>query len=377
MNEPQTACDYVFTGPANVAGRYMRMFWHPVYESAKLAKGQAMPLKVLGEQFTLYRDHSGKANVIGFRCPHRGTQMSTGWVEEDGIRCFFHGWKFAGDGACLEQPAEPKPFCHKVRIPSYPTEEQLGLIFVYLGTAPAPPLPRWPEFENEKQSATSIAQIPCNYFQSAENILDDVHVGFAHRATRELGGSVRGATPPRVSAKETSFGLDVEFSAPDNTEHNLFLMPNMCYVPYTLEHTLGARKDSYRMHTLFWYVPIDDTNHYHVQVSFGPPFITRFMREYARTTTHRVADDIDAVLSGNSNMHQQAPGPGSRTSDLIRVQDGVTIVGQGAIADRTRERLGASDAGVILLRKIWTRELRLLSGEKPLTTFARPAALPD
>jgi 5,5'-dehydrodivanillate O-demethylase len=350
------ACDYVFTGPETAGGKYMRRFWHPVYESAKLASGHAIPLKVLGEQFTLYRGHSGKVSVMGFRCPHRGTQMSTGWVEGDSIRCFFHGWKFSSNGACVEQPAEPKPFCN-------------------LGPAPAPPLQNWPEFDNPN-TAVSIAELPCNYFQSAENILDDVHVGFAHKATPELGGSLRGTAPPRVSAKETAFGLDVQFSTAENTEHNLFIMPNICYVPYTLQYKLSSRLDSYRMHALFWYVPIDDLNHYHVQITSGPSFITHFMRQDVRGQSS-VADDIHAVLAGKSNQHQEIPPPGSRKSNIVRLQDGVTIVGQGAVADRSQEQLGASDAGVILLRKIWNRELRRLTvGELP-TSFMRPETLPD
>ena len=50
----------------------------------------------------------------------------------------------------------------------------------------------------------------------------------------------------------------------------------------------------------------------------------------------------------------------------------MAIVGQGKIVDRSRERLGTSDAGVILLRKIWSRELSLLSGGDKLTDFDTP-----
>jgi 5,5'-dehydrodivanillate O-demethylase len=58
---------------------------------------------------------------VDFRCAHRGTQLIVGWVEGDEIRCRYHGWKFGPDGRCTEQPGEPKPFCEKIRIKSYPT----------------------------------------------------------------------------------------------------------------------------------------------------------------------------------------------------------------------------------------------------------------
>ena len=134
--------DFVHTGPGTLAGRYMRKFWQPVYVSERLKAGQTAPIKIMNDEFTLYRGASGSPYVVGFRCAHRGTQLSIGWVEGDYIRCFYHGWKYDGTGQCVEQPAENESFASKVRIRSYPTEEYLGLIFAYLGEGMAPPFPR-------------------------------------------------------------------------------------------------------------------------------------------------------------------------------------------------------------------------------------------
>jgi 5,5'-dehydrodivanillate O-demethylase len=366
---------YVHTGAGEIAGRYLRRFWHPVYESAQLPAGVAVPIRVMGEDFTLYRGESGRPQIVGFRCPHRGTQLSSGWVEGDQLRCFFHGWKFDRDGSCVEQPAEPKPFCRKVRIESYPTQEQLGLVFAYFGELPAPALPTWPEFETEHR-VVSMAVLPCNYFQSAENIVDDVHVGFAHRSIPEIGQSPRGLGPPLVDAVETSYGLRIAYTNPHSVEHNHFIMPNMCYLNYALERP-NPSKDHTRpsMRTLFWYVPIDDFSHQHVLVSTGPALIMKRMKEEF-DTPHSVAGDIHAVLSGKADCHRHETASRSRRPDLIRIQDGVAIVGQGSIADRSRDHLGASDAGVVALRKIWARELRRLTRNEALTPYSRPQALP-
>ena len=63
--------DFYYTGPDTLAGRYMRKFWHPVYRAQDLKPGWAKPIKILGEQFTLYRGDGGTPHVVDFRCPHR------------------------------------------------------------------------------------------------------------------------------------------------------------------------------------------------------------------------------------------------------------------------------------------------------------------
>jgi 5,5'-dehydrodivanillate O-demethylase len=373
-NSPTRRFRFVYTGPGTTAGRYLRNFWQPVYESDRLAPGCAVPIRLMGEDFTLYRGASGTTHMLDFRCPHRQTQLSTGWVEGDDIRCFFHGWRFNAAGQCVEQPAEPKPFCRKVTIRNYPTQEQLGLIFCYLGKLPAPGLPQWPEFA-AAPSVASMAAISCNYFQSAENIVDDAHVGFAHRAAPEIGSSARGLDPPRVAVAETSYGLSIGYTNRWGTEYNHFIMPNMCYLSYVLSHPQpGSVRERMKMRTLFWYVPIDDHNHLHVMVTCGNPLILRRMKE-ENQALQSVADNIACILAGKADFHK-AIGPEGRKPHLIRIQDGVTIVGQGSIADRSQEHLGASDAAVVSLRKIWSRELRLLDAGKPLTPYARPDTLP-
>ena len=135
--------DFYYTGPGTLAGQYMRNFWQPVFRAEDLKPGWAKPIKIMGEQFTLYRGDEGKPHVVDFRCPHRQTQLSVGWVEGDCIRCRFHGWKFDSSGQCIEQPAEKESFAEKIRIRSCPTQEYLKLIFVYFGEGEPPPLPRY------------------------------------------------------------------------------------------------------------------------------------------------------------------------------------------------------------------------------------------
>src|SRR5437867_902370 len=195
--------DFAHTGPDTLAGRYLRRFWQPVYRSDDLASGTAVPIKIMNEEFTLYRGQSGAAHIMGFRCVHRGTQLSSGWIEGDDLRCRYHGWRYDSTGQCVEQPGEPHPFCERARIRSYPVEEYLGLIFGYFGEGDAPPLPRYPEFEQEGLLLdVSLHPRMCNYFNNLENSCDEVHVSFAHH--RSLGQPY---TIPEVSGEETSSGI--------------------------------------------------------------------------------------------------------------------------------------------------------------------------
>ena len=47
------------------------------------------------------------------------------------------------------------------------------------------------------------------------------------------------------------------------------------------------------------------------------------------------------------------------------------MMGQGAIVDRSQERLGKSDAGIILLRKIFWREMEAMREGRPTKQWAR------
>ena len=53
------------------------------------------------------------------------------------------------------------------------------------------------------------------------------------------------------------------------------------------------------------------------------------------------------------------------------IEDYVTLVGQGAIADRAHEQLGRTDQWLVLKRHLWQRELKALAERRPLFDVAR------
>src|ERR1051325_7599467 len=79
------------TGPRTIAGRYLRSFWQPVFHADALQAGRPRLVRVMSEDFVLYRGEDGPARLVQSRCPHRGMLLTAGTVEGDSIRCFYHG----------------------------------------------------------------------------------------------------------------------------------------------------------------------------------------------------------------------------------------------------------------------------------------------
>jgi 5,5'-dehydrodivanillate O-demethylase oxygenase subunit len=359
---------YAYTGPGTLGGRYLRRFWQPVAVVETLAPGRTRPIRVMGEDYTLYRGEDGTPHVVAYRCAHRGTQLSTGWVEGDCIRCFYHGWKYDGSGQCVEMPAEDPSFPPKVRIPGYPTAEYLGLVFAYFGEEPAPPLPRYPEFEEEGVLDVSTYDRACNFFNALENSHDPVHLAFVHRDSAFTTSGLAGV--PRVWAEESDWGVTVHAQRPGGQMRtNQFCMPNIIRRTSPPDDPAETRWQE----AIAWRVPIDDTAYR----SFNADLVhltgvdaDRY-REKLRARRERpssggtVPETAMRVLRGEVRIQDLTDYP-----SIVNLQDTVSQVGQGIIPDRRQERLGRSDVAIILIRKIWTRELRALAAGQPLKVWA-------
>ena len=200
----------------------------------------------------------GVAQLLAPRCPHRGTQLSAGWVEDDTLRCLYHGWRFERSGQCVEQPAEDAAFTAKVKIASYPTREHLGLVFAYLGEGEPPPFPHIPAFVGEGRVEASVEYFPCNFFQCWENSFDEYHVHFTHRTG---GMHPRYPQLPKMTFTETDYGILRRAETADGKVRlSPFLMPNVLRTvvpsPNAMQGHGPSERDSYLMK-----VPVDDDNH--------------------------------------------------------------------------------------------------------------------
>src|SRR5215212_1112027 len=78
--------------PGTLMGRLLRSFWQPVAAAADVRPGQALAVRIFSEDFTLYRGESGAPYLVAPRCAHRSTRLDVGWIEDECIRCMYHGW---------------------------------------------------------------------------------------------------------------------------------------------------------------------------------------------------------------------------------------------------------------------------------------------
>jgi 5,5'-dehydrodivanillate O-demethylase len=376
--------DFTRTGPGTLAGRYLRMFWQPVYRTEDLAKGQTVPIQIMSERFTLYRGEGGTPHVVDFRCPHRGTQLSVGHVEGDCIRCHYHGWKFEGSGRCVEQPGEDRSFAAKVKIRSYPAKDYLGFIFAYLGEGDPPPFRQYPDFERPGVLKVGTPELwPCNYFNRCENGVNGIHVPYTHRESARRAGRADLLIDREISAEETDYGIRENQFVPGQLPRYVhFHMPNTNQ-PRSEARIEGSLQDAAKLWAdrLFWYVPTDDEHCLTFVLDYLPLTGTAAVEYQERQRTAKAQMTMspnelsEAILRGELSLSDIDKA--TSTYYLFWIEDYLSLVGQGAIPDRTSERLGRSDAAVILLRKMWQRELGALRDGKPLKQWTSPAGLAD
>ena len=371
-------------GPGTPSGRFLRRFWTPVFRARDLAPGRAKPVEVLGEKFTLYRGEDGVARVVGFRCPHRGTQLSIGWVEGDGIRCRYHGWRYDGTGQCVEQPNEEKPFCAKVKLATYPTREYLGLIFAWLGDGEPPALPRYPDFELPGVVVADPPEVlPCSFWNRLDN--DMGHVPWVHRATATRMGWNHYLVLRREAVEETGYGYRATRlpGAGETAESMGLRIVAHFFMPNAFQFWQRVRARGYEDRDLWdtkitWTVPINDASYAGFDVT-RTPLEGREAEAYAEARYTQMEEDAETrfdlaekVLAGEMTLEELPDDLQANTCFII--EDYVTQVGQGPVGKRGTEHLAQTDVKPILLRRIWLGEVSAMLEGREMKRWTLPDA---
>jgi 5,5'-dehydrodivanillate O-demethylase len=375
------------TGPDTLGGKYLRQFWHPIALSESVAPGTAKPIRLMSEDFTLYRGETGTLHLTEKHCPHRRTQLSVGYVEGDAIRCLYHGWKFGPDGGCVERPAEPGTASH-IWIKTYAVDEFLGVIFAYTGQNPAPAFPPFPAFEEEGVLVTEEQLFECNHFQSWENDWDLYHAAWTHKQG-EIHGPAAG--PQRhdfynmllrtSTYEEVDYGVLRHFTVPGGIKNTtVLMMPShvRLLIPTFNEENrrgLGPQfRDTYILHS-----PTDDVTHYAFLIQLVP-FTGKDAEDFKarRAEVQKLQASVPdeaiigrEILAGKSRLAEHKAHP-----FFVAIEDTAAQVGQGIIADRNKEMLGMSDAGVVYLRRLLARELTLFAEGLPTKPWTTEFTLP-
>jgi 5,5'-dehydrodivanillate O-demethylase len=349
-------------GPGTPAGELLRRYWHPVAVAGELTEEAPIKaVKILGENLVLFRDTQGRYGLVAERCPHRSASLAYGRVDAEGIRCRYHGWKFDRGGRCLEQPAESpeSTFKDRIRHRAYPVEKLAGLLYAYLGPEPAPLVPRWDVLAREDGKRWTVIDslIDCNWLQPMENSVDPAHLFWLHGDSAHLVGH----SPDYGESHEFirfEYGILKRRTTPGKNpgepptvdEHPLVF-------PSILRHVARFKKDTGFRHNLQIRVPVDDTHTQVYRVSFVP------------SRTERSPADQDPPFE-----HCALKGPDGRFDmTMVSAQDAMAWETQGGVTDRSQENLGASDQGVILLRKLLKEQIDIVrNGGEPMGVIRDP-----
>lgn len=210
-------------GPSMPMGRAMRRYWLPALQSSDLPVpgGDQKGVEMLGEKFVAYRDATGRVGFYDEACLHRGSSMLLARAEPEGLRCIYHGWKFAVDGTVLETPnvVDPK-FRERIRGRTHPVREAGGLVWVYLGPIEhQPEFPHWPWMDLPAAQVLVTYHVEeCNYVQVMEGLVDSSHLGVLHlngmRQSASSGvafaqkvNSMQNNLAPRIEVEDAAFGF--------------------------------------------------------------------------------------------------------------------------------------------------------------------------
>lgn len=347
-------------GPGTAGGNLLRRYWHPIAAVDELDREPVKPVRLMGEDLVVYKDLSGKYGLIGRKCAHRRADLSYGFVEENGLRCNYHGWQYDETGRCVAQPFEEvvdpsgRLKC-KIKQPAYPVQAKAGLLWAYLGPQPAPLLPDWEPF-NWKNGFVQVvfAHVPCNWVQAQENSIDPVHFEWMHSNwSKRLRGETGeyAAAHVKLNFEEFEHGFVYKRVRADTDEmHPFWTVGRVCLWPNAF--FLGDHFE--------WRVPVDDENTLSVTWSFirVPKEAEPFEQKTIPSWTSPITDPVT----------------GRWISSHVINQDIIAWVGQGKVTDRSQENLGASDRGITLLRRHLLENMDLVEqGGEPRGILRDPA----
>jgi len=343
---------FTSVGPGTPMGELLRRYWQPVGCSEFVTK-KPTRVKVMGEDLVLFRGESGKTHLMQLRCAHRSVALDYGRVEGDCIRCPYHGWIYDASGQCLDQPAEPEGSKYKseIKLKAYKTQEASGIVFGYMGPEPAPLLPLFDLMrETEGVKALILNNVEANFMNHVENIVDVSHLAWLHGYTFPAYGGKK----VTYHWERTQYGADnvMQVDGIEDTHRSCYGFPNINR--FSGSPVEGSTE---LVRSMIWRVPQDDVS----TLLYFPRFYTD------KKHTFR-------TFRGTQKYGEYRPLEKDWWGIDVSDQDRMAVEQQGVIADRTKENLGASDGGIILMRKLMREALAAVAeGKDPPFVIRDPS----
>ena len=368
-------------------GQLMRRHWMPVCLVEEVSEPDGTPVKarILGEDLVVFRDTEGRVGVMDEYCPHRRASLVYGRNEDCGLRCLYHGWKMDVHGTVLEMVSEPaaSDMASKVKHKAYPTHEWAGFVWAYMGpkaTQPAFEPPAWAPTDDVRVSIAKVI-IPCNWAQILEGAIDSAHSSSLHSSdmvpARVDGAKATDKTwlrpstdkAPRLQVERAGYGFryaairrPISHAAThDYVRTTVFVAPSTALIPPNNRYNVANIN-----------VPVDDTHTAFYFIAWGHPAQTPETESWRKFLGQRVGVDLDeryVPLRNADNrfwQDRQAMKAGNFTGiSGFPNQDVAMWVTMGPIADRTHDRLGASDLAIVEFRKQMLEAVRAFQQGAP------------
>ncbi len=350
-------------GPGTPMGDVLRHYWYPVCFTRELEEFPVKKARLLGEDWAVFKTKQGDYGIVAERCPHRGASLVYGIVDDDGLRCGYHGWKFNIDGECVEILAEPDSspkFRDGSCVFAGEAQELGGMVWVYVGQGPAPELPRYEAYVMNGVRDIGHSMLPCNWLQIMENSVDPYHVEALHGYYFEFIAEQRGfEMPSAFRNKHEKVGFDVfdhgiikrRLLVGQDENSDDWQIGHPMVFPYKM--WVGGN-GVFQMQIR---VPVDDTHTWAL-------FYTVHAPEGAVIPENPPCLDYE---------YQWIDEKGNHLVDYIEGQDVMAWVTQGAIADRTTERITKSDVGVVAVRRMFFDSIEAVrNGKDPVAVVREP-----
>ena len=354
-------------------GQLMRNFWIPICLSEEVSEPDGDPVhaRILGEDLVVFRDTEGRVGVMDEYCPHRRVSLVYGRNEDCGLRCLYHGWKMDVEGTVIEMVSEPaaSTMAEKVKHKAYKVQEWAGLVWAFMGDQTRIPAFVPPPWAPEKSAKVSIAKvlIPCNWAQILEGAIDSAHSSSLHSSDfvpARVGGAeateknwLRPSTDkaPRMQVHRTEYGFRyaairrpiTNAAQTDYVRSTVFVAPGTVLIPPNNLYNVANVN-----------VPMDDTNSVFYFIAWGDRATTPDTETWRKFLGTSIGSDLDDKYRPLRNVDnrfwqdRQAMKAGNFTGIKgFPNQDIAMWVTMGPIADRSNDRLGASDLAIVEFRR--------------------------
>jgi phenylpropionate dioxygenase-like ring-hydroxylating dioxygenase large terminal subunit len=369
-------------GPGTLMGDLMRQYWIPVVLSSELAPGgRVKRVRILGEDLVAFRSPSGGVGLLGEFCSHRRASLYFGRNEAAGLRCVYHGWQYDLGGRCLDMPNERPESCFQDKVvhPAYPCAERGGIVWTYMGAASPPPgLPdlEWALVPPEQRFISKFWQ-GCNYLQALEGGVDPAHISFLHGILDARDDGLRHALDqaaagfgyvsqleraPHIEVADTDTGLLIGARREAPAGQYYWRITQYLLPFHTMPPPEVGRDPLFHAHV---WIPIDDDHLVNWCASWHPrrALTAQELAEFQAGSSIHVMDYAPATNEaygdirpcGNPANDYLADWEAQRTRKFFGVpgvggQDKAITESQREY-DRSLERLGRADLGIIRVRK--------------------------